>query len=105
MKLNEPMKCALIVIGTFILIRLVQARCNSSNYRLSPSSIGVEVDPSVVGKTIFDLPYKMECVPGSEPTSAYYTKDLTPGGVCGGQKFVQSSADYKIVSGIGGSLL
>ena len=51
------------------------------------------------------LPYKMECTPGKEKGS-YYTKDLTPGGFCGDQAYVNSAMHkYSIENGIGGSLL
>lgn len=51
------------------------------------------------------LPYKMECTPGKE-NGAYYTKNLTPGGFCGDQAYVNSAMHkYSIEDGIGGSLL
>ena len=51
------------------------------------------------------LPYKKECTPGME-NGAYYTKDLTPGGFCGDQAYVNAAMHkYSIDSGIGGSLL
>tara|TARA_B100001564_G_scaffold349339_1_gene352339 strand:- start:10429 stop:10749 length:321 start_codon:yes stop_codon:yes gene_type:complete len=51
------------------------------------------------------------CIPGPGEKSAYYTrrggnrKTFTPGGVCGGQKSVEDSANYEIVDGIGGLLI
>jgi hypothetical protein len=50
------------------------------------------------------LEHKIECVPGSAQ-SAYYTKSLTPGGICGDQEFIKKRADAKIIGGIGGSLI
>jgi len=47
----------------------------------------------------------MGCVPGPTKEAAYYTKDLTPGGVCGGQALVAAQAEYSILGGIGGSLM
>tara|TARA_R110000803_G_scaffold59125_2_gene117534 strand:- start:113 stop:265 length:153 start_codon:yes stop_codon:yes gene_type:complete len=48
----------------------------------------------------------LDCVPGPNETASPYTKDLTPGGLCGAQEFVVAQADgYEIVDGIGGSLL
>ena len=47
----------------------------------------------------------MDCVPGSGKEASPYTKSLTPGGLCGAQKLVGDHASYKIVEGIGGSLI
>lgn len=47
---------------------------------------------------IFKLPYKLECAPGPDSTSALYTKSLTPGGICGGMKFVDAQATYEIIN-------
>ena len=54
---------------------------------------------------IKNLPSKLECVPGSDPKSDYYTRSLTPGGICNGQAFVVASANYEITGGIGEPLL
>ena len=54
---------------------------------------------------IKNLPSKIECVPGSDPMADYYTRSLTPGGICHGQEFVAASASYKITGGIGEPLL
>lgn len=53
---------------------------------------------------IKNLPSSLECVPGADK-SDYYTRSLTPGGICNGQAFVVASADYKITGGIGEPLL
>jgi hypothetical protein len=55
--------------------------------------------------SIFDLPYKLSCVPGPQADASAYTLGLSPGGICGAQKFVADQADYTIDDGIGGSLL
>jgi hypothetical protein len=52
------------------------------------------------------LQYGMECVPGPQADASPYTKNLTPGGVCGIQECVNAQAgEYEIGEGIGGSLL
>lgn len=58
-------------------------------------------------KSIFGLKNKLDCVPGAfNPKSAYYTKSLTPGGLCGDEDFVRNQErDYVIEGGIGGPLL
>jgi hypothetical protein len=55
-------------------------------------------------ESIFDLEHREDCVAGSEKNGAYYSKSLTPGGVCGGQKLVKDHANYEITGGIGGVL-
>ena len=86
--------CLLSVIVTFAGVR--------SGYQ--PRPINIEPAPEGAAESIFDLEHKIECVPGSKD-SAYYTKSLSPGGICGDQAFVRRSADAKIVGGIGGSLI
>ena len=50
--------------------------------------------------SIFDLACSSDCVPG-EKDGDYYTKDLSPCGMCGAQKFVNSNFKYKITGGFG----
>lgn len=93
-------------VTTTLLVLLVvfMFRCSSSksSYRLSPTPVSINAKAT---GSLVDLPYKAECVPGPTAEAAYYTKDLTPGGVCGGQALVAAQADYSILGGIGGSLL
>ena len=86
----------LVVIMVFRNIRMV------SSYKLNPTPISI--NPKATG-SIVDLPYNTGCVPGPTEEASYYTKDLTPGGVCGAQKFVDAQASYSILGGIGGSLM
>ena len=74
-----------------------------SGYSLSPTDIQIKSVGDTVNSDLFALPYKLDCTPGQK-LGAYYTKDLTPGGLCGGQKFVHDAAAYSITGGIGGSL-
>ena len=55
--------------------------------------------------SIFDSPYDLKCVPGPNKEASPYTKNLTPGGMCGVQEMVAAQANYELVDGIGGSLL
>jgi hypothetical protein len=59
----------------------------------------ISENPDSAG-SIFDLKCSGDCVPG-EKNGDYYTKDLSPCGVCGGQKFVNSNFNYKITGGFG----
>jgi hypothetical protein len=89
------------------ILALLYVKCfmgmKKSGYKLAPESI--DVDPMVSGDQMIKLPYSLECVPGPGKDAAYYTKDLTPGGYCGDQALVRESMSYKILGGIGGSLL
>lgn len=95
------------LVGVLAILVFMSFKCfmcmRKSGYKLSPEDIGV--DPIVQGGDLNKLPYTMDCVPGPGKDASYYTKELTPGGFCGDQKFVRDSMSYKITSGIGGSLL
>jgi hypothetical protein len=95
----------LLIILAVVAVALIMMGClMRSSYKLSPTSITLS-EPKQEPGAIFDLPNELKCVPGSNPEASYYTKDLTPGGICGAQEFVKEQADYSIVGGIGGSLL
>jgi hypothetical protein len=93
---NGLMYIAVLVALICVLTRLVGG---SSNYQPRPITVN-----AVSEKSIFDLEHKEECVPGS-PKGSPYTKNLTPGGLCGVQKLVNDHAGYSISDGIGGSLI
>ncbi len=99
MKLNNKQTTS-IVIFTFALALaylIFRGRSKRSPYKLAPEPIKITSKDG----DIFSLPYDIKCL-----STSYYTKDLTPGAICGDQEFVRSQAeDYKIVDGIGGSLL
>jgi hypothetical protein len=55
---------------------------------------------------IKNLDHSLACVVGPGESSGYYSKGLTPGGLCGDQKLIREQMrGYKILSGVGGSLL
>ena len=97
----------LALVLVIAILALMYVKCfmgmKKSGYRLSPEP--VEVEPMISGDAITKLPYTLDCVPGPGKDAAYYTKDLTPGGFCGDQALVRESMSYKILSGVGGSLL
>jgi len=54
------------------------------------------------------MKYGLECVPGKANSmdAGYYSKGLLPGGICGGQAYVNKLMHgYKINSGIGDRVL
>jgi hypothetical protein len=100
-KLNRVNRNALSSIAILIIIILVIGFFNNkSMYQPRP----ITVDP-VNEKSIFDLETRIDCTPGQTSEGSAYTKDLTPGGICGAQKLVSDIASYGIVDGIGGSLI
>lgn len=83
------------IVILFVIAVLIQMFKGTSKYVLHEIAIKEKNTQSLAG-----LPYTLECVPG-EKNGSPYTKDLTPGGVCGIQKVVADQADYEIVGGIG----
>ena len=88
-----------------LIIYFLCSRKSSMVGRLHPSSLDIKAAPST-DNGIFGLPYNLGCVPGPQASAGYYTKGLSPGGICGAQEYVAAQAgDYQILGGIGGSLL
>ena len=98
---NRNTLTAIVILFCLLSVVMALSPRARSYYQPRPLNLRTEDDAPT---SIFDLEHKIECVPGS-PESAYYTKSLTPGGICGDQAFVKRSADAKIVGGIGGSLI
>jgi hypothetical protein len=87
------------IVILFALAVLVQMFKGTSKYALHEIAIK---EKNV--QNLSELPYSLECVPG-EAKGSPYTKDLTPGGVCGIQKVVYEQSDYEVVGGIGEPLI
>lgn len=114
MNLNCTQRSILIAVVVAVAVYLVMGRAAGDispvrspvreRYVLMPTSLATN-DGAADVKSINDLPYKAECTPGL-PGGSFYSKDLTPGGICGAQKFVNDVMHrYTIEDGIGGSLL
>ena len=102
MKNNNNIYSSLTCILVSVAIVMLVLRFQKDFYTMKPTPVEVE---SLNDESIFEVPYKLECVPGPQKTAGAYTRNLTPGGYCGMQKVVADKSDYKIVGGIGGSLL
>ena len=98
-------RIALVLVLAIVVLMYVKCfmGMKKSGYKLSPEP--VDVSPIIDGNAVTKLPYTLECVPGPGKDAAYSTKDLSPGGFCGDQALVRDSMSYKILGGIGGSLL
>ena len=94
---------AMIAVAAIVIYLAVTYCKKSESYSLRPTKIDISVDDTE--KSIFDLPVKMECVPGPEADASAYTVGLTPGGICGAQEEVVKAADYVITDGIGDTKL
>lgn len=97
----------LLIVACVVVYYMTGGRSKSSFTTSSGSNLMVQ-EGSIASKapaSIFDLGYNLKCVPGPGSDS-YYTRGLTPGGVCGDQAYVQSQIrDFQITGGIGGSLM
>ena len=74
-------------------------------YILAPADLKSKA-AETKAKNLLDLPYKLECAPSAKEGGAYYSKNLTPGGICGDQNFINKAMHgYAIEDGIGRNLL
>ena len=96
----------LVIFGLLIAILVMLVKGRSSNY-YAGSPLDTIMGAAAKGGPldIFGAKSSLKCVPGPDKDAAYYTEDLTPGGMCGDQEFVRDQMrDWTINSGIGGSL-
>ena len=93
---KQMLRWIVIILALVVLLQMFRG---TSKYALREISIKEKNTDS-----IFSAPYAMECVPG-EKNGSPYTKNLTPGGLCGIQKIVADQADYELLGGIGEPLL
>ena len=102
----KKLKPNYVCIAVTVALVLILFRITSGYKNLHALDIQVEAAPGSGDEfAIQNLPSDVKCVPGPQEGADYYTRSLTPGGICGGQAYVNASADYKITGGIGGSLL
>lgn len=97
-----------LIIGLLlaILYMLVQGQV-ASGYS-SGAPLMVNAGPSLAKQpaSLFDLQNNLECTAGPAEKAAWYSRGLTPGGLCGDGQYVQAQMrDYAIAGGVGGSLL
>ena len=93
-----------LIIGLLLYILWIM----SSKSQYEPAPLVTRPGPAVkVGpKSLDAIPSSLDCTPGPSENASYYTRGLTPGGMCGDQEYVRDQLrDYAIADGIGGSLL
>lgn len=97
-----------VIIGLLvaILVLLVQGRGTTATYVAAPLDTKAGSQASSGPTTLTEIPSSLECTPGPAEKASYYTRGLTPGGLCGDGDMVHSQIrDFSIENGIGGSLL
>lgn len=107
MKIKSPGKLLnrVIIVGLLVAILVMLVKGRTSRYYSGGAPLEITPGKTVTPGSIFDIKNNLKCVPGPGADSAYYTQDLTPGGLCGDAEFVRSQQrDFTISSGIGGSL-
>jgi hypothetical protein len=97
-----------VIIGLLvaILVLLVQGRSSTVTYVAAPLETKAGSQASSGPTSLTEIPSALECTPGPAENASYYTRGLTPGGLCGDGDMVRSQIrDFSIENGIGGSLL
>jgi len=93
-----------VIVGLLLLI-IWNLWSRPSNFVLAPADLairGARGGPA----SLFDIQPNLTCTPGPSAQADYYTRGLTPGGLCGGMDYVhKQQRDYSIMNGIGGSLM
>jgi hypothetical protein len=94
------MRLAILVLVILILRQLMTRGVSGMRGLVTSSDAGEPGD-------LFMLKNKIDCTAsGFNKNSAYYSRSLTPGGLCGDMDFVRTQErGYTIDGGIGGSLL
>lgn len=97
-----------LIIGLLfaILYTLVQGQRRSGYSGAAPLTITPGPMVAKQPADLFAAPHNLECTAGPSEKAEYYSRGLTPGGVCGGSEYVREMMrDYAIADGVGGSLL
>jgi len=101
------MKVTKIVVIALLLIILYQVTMGRGVSRMSMLDTAQGSMAASGPSSIFGLKNKLGCVAGGfNPESSFYSKDLSPGGLCGDNDWIRNQQrDFEIKGGIGGSLL
>ena len=98
-----------IIIGLLlaILMTLVKSQRTTSTFS-NGAPLVINPGPAMakLPASLFSMDNHIECVAGPSEKAAYYSRGLTPGGLCGDGEYVREQIrDYAIADGVGGSLL
>ena len=100
MKLNSTDRSVISAIVVIMIIIVLIASMNNNKSMYQPREITIKEKTNA---SIFDIPWKTECLPGPNKEADYYTRDVY--GICGAQELVNDYAGYEIEDGIGGVLI
>lgn len=94
-----------LIIGLLVTILVMLVRGNEvsgfADLLTNPGKL-VSKGP----QSLMDVKDSLKCTPGPSEDAAWYSRGLTPGGLCNDNEFVSNQMrDYTIDGGIGGSLL
>ena len=99
--MNKKFKNLLVfaVVALLLWFLFKRGSCKVAGYKMNGADITIKTKTE---QNLFELPYKLGCVPGSgEEGESTHTKGLTPGGMCGIQNVVRDYGAYEITGGIG----
>ena len=95
-----------VIIGLLVAILVLLVQGRGSTYEPAPLVTTAGASASTGPKSLTEIPSSLECTPGPAEKASYYTRGLTPGGLCGDGDMVREQIrDFSIDGGIGGSLL
>lgn len=96
-----------LIIGLLLAILWILFRGpRTSGYEGSPLVSQPGASAAAGPKSLFDIKPSLDCTPGPAEKASWYSRGLTPGGLCGDGDFVRDQIrDFSIADGIGGSLL
>lgn len=95
-----------IVIGLLIAILVMLVQGRGATYVAAPLVTNPGAEASAGPTSLTEIPSTLKCTPGPSEDASYYSRGLTPGGLCGDADMVRNQIrDFKIENGIGGSLL
>jgi hypothetical protein len=104
MAINGKTVVQAVIVGMLLLI-IWNLWSRPSTFVLAPTDLairGTRGGPA----SLFDIQPSLACTPGPSAQADYYTRGLTPGGLCGGMNYVHAQQrDYSIMDGIGGPLM
>ena len=95
-----------VIIGLLVAILVLLVQGRGATYVPAPLLTNPGSQASSGPTSLTEIATSLECTPGPSEKAAYYTRGLTPGGLCGDSDMVRNQIrDFSIDGGIGGSLL
>lgn len=95
-----------VIIGLLVAILVLLIQGRGSGFSAAPLAVSPGPEARGAPKALTEIPSSLECTPGPSENASYYTRGLTPGGLCGDGESVRAQIrDFSIDGGIGGSLL